>query len=93
MKSKEILITTTEMIPGKQIKEVLGVVKGNTIRARNVGVDFVAGLKNIIGGEVKTYTQMTTLARDEAFNRMVNDAVKLGADAIVCVRFSTSVVM
>lgn len=90
---KEIILSTTQEIPNKKIKEILGVVKGNTIRVRNIGVDFVAGLKNLIGGEVKTYTQMTTQAREEAYNRMINEALKLNADAIVGVRFSTSVVM
>jgi uncharacterized protein YbjQ (UPF0145 family) len=90
---KEIILSTTQEIPNKKIKEILGVVKGNTIRVRNIGVDFAAGLKNLIGGEVKTYTQMTTQAREEAYNRMINEALKLNADAIVGVRFSTSVVM
>ncbi len=90
---KEIIISTTQEIPNKKIKEILGVVKGNTIRTRNVGIDILAGLKNLIGGEVKTYTQMTVQAREEAYNRMINEALKLNADAIVGVRFSTSVVM
>ena len=91
--SKKIIIATTEEIPGKQIKEVLGVVRGNTVRARNIGRDIGAGFKNIIGGEVKTYTQMTSDSRDEAFNRMVNEAIELGADAIIGMRFMTSMVM
>lgn len=90
---KQILTTTTQEIPNKKVKEILGIVKGNTIRVRNIGVDFAAGLKNLVGGEVKTYTQMTTKAREEAFNRMVNEAFDLKADAIIGVRFSTSVVM
>ncbi|MFH1308126.1 MAG: YbjQ family protein [archaeon] len=89
----EIIVTTAEEIPGKKIKKVLGIVKGNTVRARNIGRDIGAGLKNIIGGEVKTYTQMTEQARDEAYNRMVNQAIDMGADAIVCMRFMTSMVM
>ncbi|MFA5484731.1 MAG: YbjQ family protein [Candidatus Pacearchaeota archaeon] len=88
-----MIISTTQEIPNKKIKEILGVVKGNTIRTRNVGIDILAGLKNLIGGEVKTYTQMTVQAREEAYNRMINEALKLNADAIVGVRFSTSVVM
>lgn len=90
---REIITTTTQEIPGKKVKHVLGIVRGNTIRVRNFGVDFVASLKNLVGGEVKTYTQMTTQAREEAFNRMINQAVELGADAIIGVRFATSVVM
>ena len=88
-----IITTTTSEIPGKKIKKILGVVKGNTVRVRNVGRDIAAGLKNIVGGEIRSYTEMTSQARDEAFNRMVNDAVKLGADAIINIRFTTSVVM
>ncbi len=90
---KKIIISTTDTLPGKTIQEVLGVVKGNTVRARNIGRDIAAGLKNIIGGEIKTYSEMTAHSRDEAFNRMVNEAVKLGADAIVGMKFATSMVM
>ena len=89
----EIIITTTSEIPGKKVAKILGVVKGNTIRARHVGRDIAAGFKNIVGGEIKSYTQMTEQARDEAFNRMVNQAVDLKADAIINVRFATSMVM
>jgi len=89
----EIIITTGNEIPGKKIKIILGVVKGNTVRARNIGRDIGAGFKSIVGGEVKTYTDMTTDARDEAFNRMVNQAIEKGADAIIGVRFMTSMIM
>ena len=89
----EIIISTTDEIPGKKIKKVLGVVQGNTVRVKNFGVDIIASLKNFIGGEVKSYTDMSILAREEAFNRMINEAVKLKADAIVGMKFSTSVVM
>lgn len=89
----EIITTTTSEIPGKKIKEILGVVKGNTIRARHVGRDIAAGLKNIVGGEIKSYTEMTEKAREEAFNRMVNQAVDLKADAVINIRFATSMVM
>ncbi|MBT4174064.1 YbjQ family protein [archaeon] len=88
-----IIVTTGNEIPNKKITEVLGVVKGSTVRARNIGRDIGAGLKNIVGGEVKTYTKMTMDARDEAYNRMVNDAIDLKADAIIGVRFTTSMVM
>ncbi len=90
---KEILTTTTNEIPGKKIDKILGIAKGNTIRVRNFGVDMIASFKNLVGGEVKSYTRMTTLAREEAFNRMVNEAIGLKADAIIGVRFATSVVM
>jgi len=90
---KKIITTTGLEIPNKEITKTLGIVKGSTIRARNLGMDIFAGLKNIIGGEVKTYTQMTIQAREEAYNRMINEAISLKADAIIGVRFSTSVVM
>jgi len=90
---KEILLSTTPEIHGKKITENLGIVKGNTIRARHVGRDILAGLKTIVGGEIKSYTQVTTQAREEALNRMINEAVKLKADAILSVRFATSVIM
>ncbi|MDD2913264.1 MAG: YbjQ family protein [Candidatus Pacebacteria bacterium] len=90
---KNITITTGNDIPGKEIIKVLGVVKGSTVRARNIGRDIGAGIRNIIGGEVKTYTEMTKNARDEAYNRMVNEALDMEADAIIGVRFATSMVM
>jgi len=90
---KNVIITTANEIPGKKVVEILGVVKGNTVRARNIGRDIGAGFKNIIGGEIKTYSDMTTTSRDEAFNRMVNAAVDLGADAVIGMRFMTSMIM
>ena len=90
---KEIITSTTENLPGEKVVKILGVVKGNTIRARHLGRDVAAGLKNLIGGEIASYTQMTTKAREEAFNRMVNEAVDIKADAIINIRFATSMVM
>lgn len=89
----KLIITTGGSIPGQEIKEILDVVKGSTVRARNVGRDIGASLKSIIGGEVVTYTEMTRDAREEAYNRMVNQAIDLGADAVINVRFTTSMVM
>jgi|TARA_Y100000310_G_scaffold345555_1_gene466542 uncharacterized protein YbjQ (UPF0145 family) len=89
----DIIVTTGSEVPGKTTTEILGVVKGSTVRARNIGRDIGAGLKSIVGGEVKTYTAMTMNARDEAYNRMVNEAVDLEADAVINVRFTTSMVM
>jgi uncharacterized protein YbjQ (UPF0145 family) len=89
----EIITTTTDSVPGKKVISILGVVKGNTIRARHVGRDIAAGFKNLVGGEIKSYTEMTTKAREESFNRMVNDAVNLNADAIINIRFATSMIM
>ncbi|MBW2963350.1 YbjQ family protein [Candidatus Woesearchaeota archaeon] len=88
-----MIITTTDTIPNKKISEILGVVRGNTIRARWFGRDIAAGFKTIVGGEVKSYTDMMTKARDEAYNRMIEEAKKLKADAVVNVRFMTSEVM
>jgi uncharacterized protein YbjQ (UPF0145 family) len=89
----EILISTTDTIPGKTITKNLGIVRGNTIRARHIGRDVMAGFKNIVGGEIKSYTELMTVARDEALNRMINEAIDLKADAIVGVRFMTAQVM
>ena len=89
----DIIVTTGNEIPGKKITKILGVVKGSTVRARNIGRDIGASFKSIIGGEVKTYTEMTMNARDEAYNRMVNEAISMKADAIIGVRFTTSMVM
>ena len=90
---KEIATSTTFDITGKNISKILGVVRGNTVRARNIGRDIGAAMKNIVGGEIKTYTDMVKDARDEAFNRMVNDAIRIGADAVVGIRFTTSMIM
>jgi uncharacterized protein YbjQ (UPF0145 family) len=88
-----VIVSTTGEVPGKDVKEILGVVKGSTVRARNVGRDIGAGLKHLIGGEIKTYTEMANQAREEAYNRMVNAAIDLGADAVIGVRYSTSMIM
>ena len=88
-----IIVTTANEVPGKKVAEILSVVRGSTVRARNIGRDIGAGLKNLVGGEIKTYTAMTEHARDEAFNRMINQAIEKGANAIIGVRFMTSMVM
>ena len=89
----KIIVTSGNEIPGKNVKEIVGIVRGSTVRARNIGRDIGAGLKNLVGGEIKTYTEMANNARDEAFNRMVNDAIDKKADAIIGMRFSTSMIM
>ena len=89
----DMIVTTGNDIPGKKVAKVLGVVKGSTVRARNVGRDIGAGFKSLIGGEIKTYTDMTKDSREEAYNRMINEAIGLKADAIIGVRFTTSMVM
>lgn len=83
-------LTNTEFIPGKTILEVYGLVAGNTVRAKHFGKDFFASLKNIVGGEISSYTELLSEARDEAIRRMVSDAEKLGANAVINIRFSTS---
>jgi uncharacterized protein YbjQ (UPF0145 family) len=88
-----MIIVTTGQIEGKRITETLGLVKGSTIRARHLGHDVMAGLRNVVGGEVKDYTVMLAQAREEALQRMVEQAEKMGANAIVGARFATSMVM
>lgn len=88
-----MLITTTEFIPGKEVTEILGLVRGNTIRARHVGSDIAAGLKTLVGGEIKGYVKAMTEAREEALSRMLKEAESLHADAIIGVRFTTSSIM
>jgi uncharacterized protein YbjQ (UPF0145 family) len=88
-----MIISTTETIPGKTVQEVLGISRGSTVRARNFGRDFLAGLKNLVGGEIDEYTKLQAQAREEAMQRMTQDAERMGADAILNVRFSTSMIM
>ncbi len=88
-----MIVVTTEHIEGKRITETLGLVRGSTIRARHMGHDIMAGLRNIVGGEVKDYTIMLAQAREEAMQRMIEQAEKMGANAIVGTRFVTSMVM
>ncbi len=89
----EVIVTSTNEVPGKKVVEILGIVKGNTVRARNIGRDIGAGFKSIVGGEIKTYTDMISHSREEAYNRMVNQAIGLKADAIIGFRFMTSMIM
>ena len=88
-----MIVVTTEQIEGKRITETLGLVRGSTIRARHVGHDIMAGMRNIVGGEVKDYTVMLAQAREEALQRMMERAEEMGANAIVGARFVTSMVM
>ncbi len=87
-----MIVVNTEDVPGRRIVNVLGLVQGNTIRAKNVGRDIAAGFKNLVGGELKGYTELLTEARREAMQRMLGQAQQLGADAVVNVRFTTSAV-
>jgi uncharacterized protein YbjQ (UPF0145 family) len=88
-----MIITTTEQISGKRITRTLGLVRGNTIRARHVGKDIMAGLRTIVGGEVSEYTKLLAEAREQALDRMTAEARGLGANAIIQLRFSTSMVI
>ncbi len=88
-----MLLSTTDTIEGKKIVKHLGLVKGNTIRARHVGRDIMAGLRHIVGGEITDYTKMMAESREQALDRMIEDAQNLGANAIVQIRFTTSMLM
>jgi uncharacterized protein YbjQ (UPF0145 family) len=88
----EILLSTTEEIPGRRVREIHGVVTGSTVRAKHIGRDLMAGLKNLVGGELRGYTELLGEARQEAVERMLAEARGLGANAVVCVRFATSAV-
>ena len=88
-----MLLSTTETVEGRKIEETFGLVRGNTIRARHVGRDIMAGLRTIVGGEIKDYTRMLDQARDQAIQRMVKQAESLGANGILGVRFTTSQTM
>jgi len=88
-----MIITSTETVPGKKIVEILGIARGSTVRARNIGRDIFAGLKNLVGGEIHEYTKLQAEAREQSLQRMQDDAQKLGADAVVNVRMHTSMIM
>jgi uncharacterized protein YbjQ (UPF0145 family) len=88
-----MIITTTENIPNREIVTILGIARGSTVRSKHVGHDIMAGLKSIIGGELEEYTRLQAEARDQALSRMIEDAKKENADAVVNVRFITSVIM
>ena len=88
-----MIVSTTSTVAGKKVVRTLGLVRGNTIRARHVGRDIMAGLRNLVGGEVSEYTKLFGEAREQALDRMTEEARELGANAVVEVRFSTSMVM
>ena len=89
----EIIISTIDHIPGRETAEVLGIVRGSTVRARNIGRDIFASFKNFVGGEISEYTKLQAHAREQSLQRMMEDAEKLGADAVVNVRFTTSTIV
>lgn len=87
-----MILTTLEGVPGKTIVEHFGIVQGSTVRAKNVGKDILAGLKNIVGGELRSYTELLQEARQEAMDRLVRQAEQVGANAVVNIRFGTSAI-
>ena len=88
-----MIITTTETVPNREVSEVIDIARGSTVRARNIGRDIFAGLKNIVGGEITEYTKLQAQSREQAMGRMIEDAKRMGADAVVNVRLTTSMVM
>ena len=93
MEQSNIIISTTDYIPGREVTEVIDIVRGSTVRARHIGRDIVAGLRNIVGGEITEYTKLLAESREQAIDRMLADAERIGADAVINVRFMTSMVM
>ena len=87
-----MILTTTEFVPDRQIDKILGIARGSTVRSRNVARDIVAQLKNIIGGEIEEYTKLQAYSREQALERLIADASKLNADAVLNIRFTTSVI-
>ena len=88
-----MLLLNIDYVPGREVSEALGIVKGTTVQSKNVGRDFMAGMKTLVGGEIAGYTEMLTEARQIATKRMVDEAERLGADAVINIRFSSSSVM
>jgi uncharacterized protein YbjQ (UPF0145 family) len=93
MEIKNIPITTTHFLTGYEITETIGISRGSTVRARNVGRDILAGFKNLVGGEIEEYTRLLATSREQALQRMLEDAARMGADAVINVKFMTSQVM
>lgn len=88
-----MILSNTETLPNKQVSQVLGIARGSAVRARNIGRDIFAGFKNMVGGEISEYTKLQAQSREQAMQRMIEDAENMGADAIVNVRLTTSMVM
>ncbi|MDY6958872.1 MAG: YbjQ family protein [Halobacteriota archaeon] len=88
-----LVVTSTDFVPGKEVSEIIGVVRGNTIQAKNIGKDIRASFKQIVGGEIREYTEMMSEAREIAYRRMIEKGEEMGADAIINVRFMTSSIM
>ncbi|UCG52182.1 MAG: YbjQ family protein [Candidatus Latescibacterota bacterium] len=88
-----MIITTTDTIPGRRLVRILGLVKGSTVRSRHIGHDLTAVMKNITGGEIREYTKLMAESREQALDRMREEATKMGANAVIGVRFITSEIM
>ena len=88
-----MIVVNTESVPGYEVEEVKGLVQGNTIRAKHLGKDILAGLRFLVGGEIPEYTKMMAQAREQAIDRMTEEAAAMGANAVICVRFQTSKIM
>lgn len=88
-----MILSTIDRVPNREIEEILGIARGSTVRARNIGRDIFAGFKNLVGGEINEYTKLQAQSREQSIQRMIEDAEKIGADAIVNVRFNTSMIM
>ena len=88
-----MIVTTSDKVEGRQISQTMGLVRGSTIRARHLGKDIMAGLRGMVGGEITEYTKMMAEAREEAVQRMIEDAEQKGANAVVSMRFGTSMIM
>ena len=87
-----MIVSTTDCIPGQELKKILGIARGNVVQSKHIGKDIMAGLKGIVGGEIEQYTELMTDAREEAFKRMLSDAEAMGANAVINVRFVTSMI-
>ncbi len=88
-----MIVTTSETIPNREITEILGLARGSTVRARSIGRDIFAGFKNIVGGEIHEYTELQAQAREQALQRLIGDAEKLGADDVINIRMHSSMIM
>ena len=88
-----MIITNTETVPNREVTEILNICRGSTVRARSIGRDIFAGFKNIVGGEISEYTKLQAQSREEALQRMIADAERVGADAVLNIRFTTSTIM
>jgi uncharacterized protein YbjQ (UPF0145 family) len=88
-----MILSTTHSVPNREIAEILGIARGSTVRARNIGRDILAGFKNIVGGEIEEYTRLQADAREQAMQRMIDDAKRLNADAIIGIDISTAMIM